>query len=333
MPKSTLTTPPLDREAKRRLAVIRHVEEVTGNVAMSCRYFGFSRQAYYTWYRRYQAEGVEGLRTRSKAPKKSPNATRVEVVGKIIYLRQNYHFGPEKIAMYLKRYHDITISKSGVWRILHRLDMGRLPASQRYKRHDKRWKRYEKQLPGHRVQIDVKFIEPLANPAQGRRGGRNKYYQLTAIDDCTRLRILRTYPQLNQQTAIQFLDYTLQRLPFQVEVIQTDNGAEFQSAFHWHVLDKNIAHTYIKPRTPRLNCKVERSHRIDAEEFYRLLDGVVIDAVEVFNDKLREWEDYYNYHRPPTAASAATPPTNASSRRPRPRRNRRSSVAHQTNNH
>ncbi|EGG48190.1 Helix-turn-helix domain-containing protein [Streptomyces griseoaurantiacus] len=69
MPKSKPTTPPLDREAKRRLAVIRHVEEVTGNVAMSCRYFGISRQAYYTWYRRYQAEGVDGLRTRSKAPR------------------------------------------------------------------------------------------------------------------------------------------------------------------------------------------------------------------------------------------------------------------------
>ena len=163
---------------------------------------------------------------------RSPNATRVEVVGKIIYLRQNYHFGPEKIAMYLKRYHDVTISKSGVWRILKRLDMGRLPASQRYKQHDKRWKRYEKQLPGHRLQIDVKFIEPIAGVlTTGRRGGRNKYYQFTAIDDCTRLRVLRIYPTLNQKTAIQFLDYVLSRLPFQVEVIQTDNGAEFQSAF------------------------------------------------------------------------------------------------------
>ncbi|WP_374991256.1 helix-turn-helix domain-containing protein [Streptomyces sp. LHD-70] len=66
---------------------------------MSCRYFGISRQAYYGWYRRYQAEGIDGLRTRSKAPKHSPNATHVEVVGKIIYLRQNYHFGPEKIAL------------------------------------------------------------------------------------------------------------------------------------------------------------------------------------------------------------------------------------------
>jgi len=49
-------------EARRRPAVIRHAEEVTASVAMSCRYFGISRQAYITWYCRYQAEGIEGLR-------------------------------------------------------------------------------------------------------------------------------------------------------------------------------------------------------------------------------------------------------------------------------
>lgn len=43
----------------------------------------------------------------------SPNATKTGVVGKIIYLRRTYHFGPHKIAMYLKRYHDIEISPSG----------------------------------------------------------------------------------------------------------------------------------------------------------------------------------------------------------------------------
>ena len=48
-----MSEPQLPREVKRRLAIIRHVEEVTGNVALSCRYFGISRQAYYTWYRRY----------------------------------------------------------------------------------------------------------------------------------------------------------------------------------------------------------------------------------------------------------------------------------------
>ena len=115
------------------------------------------------------------------------------------------------------------------------------------------------------------------------------------------------YDRCNQQTAIQFLDYLLDRLPFRVEVIQTDNGAEFQSLFHYHVLDKGIGHGYIKPRTPRLNGKVERSHRIDAEEFYQLLEGMMIDDTKVFNDTLREWENFYNYHRPHGGLGGQTP--------------------------
>jgi transposase InsO family protein len=303
-----MTEQVLDRQQKHRLAVLRHAEEISGNVAATCRYYGISRQMFYTWQRRYDAEGVDGLKARSRRPKTSPNATHAEVVGKIIYLRQNYHFGPGKISMYLKRYHDVDISSSGVWRILKRLEMNQLPASQKHKTHDRRWKRYEKQLPGHRVQIDVKFVEPLPTQARSSRGKRRrKFYQFTAIDDCTRLRVLRIYPQLNQDTAIQFADYVLQRLPFAVEVIQTDNGSEFGTAFHWHILDKGVGHVYIKPRTPRLNGKVERSHRIDAEEFYRLLDGVVLDDAKLFNDKLQQWEDYYNYHRPHGALAGQTP--------------------------
>ncbi|MDV9171993.1 integrase core domain-containing protein [Streptomyces sp. W16] len=115
------------------------------------------------------------------------------------------------------------------------------------------------------------------------------------------------YPTLNQTTAIQFVDYVLQRLPFQVEVIQTDTGAKFQSAFHFHVLVKGTGHACIKPRTPRLNGKSERSHRIDGEEFYQLLEGIIIDDAEVFNDKLREWKDYCDYRRPHGGLGGQTP--------------------------
>jgi hypothetical protein len=94
------------------------------------------------------------------------------------------------------------------------------------------------------------------------------------------------------------VDYVLEKLPFQVEVIQTDHGPEFGSQFHYHVLDRGIGHAYIKPRTPRLNGKVERSHRIDAEEFYRMLQGVVIDNTGLFNERLQEWENLYNFSRP-----------------------------------
>jgi transposase InsO family protein len=122
-------------------------------------------------------------------------------------------------------------------------------------------KRYEKQRPGHALQADVKFIEPL-----GQTGKKKRYYQYTAIDDCTRLRVLRAYPTHDQKTAIRFID---------------------------HVLG--------------LNGKVERSHRIDSEEFHRLLEGQVIDDISLFNDKLQEWEDYYNYDRPHGALAGSTP--------------------------
>jgi transposase InsO family protein len=63
-----------------------------------------------------------------------------------------------------------------------------------------------------------------------------------------------------------------------------------------------------RPKTPRLNGKVERSHRVDEQEFYQLLDKDGIgDDIHLFNDKLREWEDYYNYHRPPAALDGQTP--------------------------
>jgi transposase InsO family protein len=163
-----------------------------------------------------------------------------------------------------------------------------------------RWKRYEKQKPGHSVQIDVKFIEPI-------KGKRKKHYQYTAIDDCTRLRVLRIYERLDQKTAIKFVDYVLEQLPFQVMKIQTDNGAEFQAGFHWHLLDKGLQHVYIRPSTPRLNGKVERSHRIDDEEFYRLLAGEVIDDAKLFNTKLHEWERFYNFARPHGALGGQTP--------------------------
>ena len=91
-------------------------------------------------------------------------------------------------------------------------------------------------------------------------------------------------------------------------VIQTDNGAEFQSRFHWHLEARDIRHVYIRPKTPHLNGKVERSHRVDEQEFYQLLDkDGIADDIHVFNDKLREWEDYYNYNRPHGALDGQTP--------------------------
>jgi hypothetical protein len=77
----------LARGAARRLAIIGHAQEVTGNVSLTCRYYGISRQAFSS------GSAAPGR------PHHCPRATRTELVGKIIYLRESYHFGPHKIAM------------------------------------------------------------------------------------------------------------------------------------------------------------------------------------------------------------------------------------------
>ena len=66
-------------------------------MAATCRYYGISRQCYYGWRRRYEADGLEGLKDRSSRPHRSPGITDAEVVEKIVWLRRHYHFGPAKI--------------------------------------------------------------------------------------------------------------------------------------------------------------------------------------------------------------------------------------------
>src|SRR5437868_10383311 len=190
-----------------------------GNVARTCRHFGISRKSCYKWKRRLDEFGPGGLADRARTPKHSPRATPRDVVRKIVYLRQQYHFGPGRIAHYLRRFHQIGIAVSSVHRILLRQGMNRLPANQKHRPHAKRWQRYEKPQPGHRLQLDVKFLARI--PGTGRR-----LYQFTAIDDCTRIRVLKIYDACNQRTARLFIDEILRRLPFRVHVVQTDNGAE-----------------------------------------------------------------------------------------------------------
>jgi hypothetical protein len=98
-----VSDPLSDPAVRRKLAVLRHADEVTGNVAMTCRYFSIRRQLYYMWLRRYPAEGLDGLRDRSRRPKTGPHATDVKVVEKVVHLRRTYHFGLTEI-LSLQRY-------------------------------------------------------------------------------------------------------------------------------------------------------------------------------------------------------------------------------------
>ena len=148
------------------------------------------------------------------------------------------------------------------------------------------------------MQIDVKINIFI------RDGKKIKRIQYTAIDDATRIRALKIYDKHTQANAIDFVDYVIKLFPFRINNIRTDNGHEFQAKFHWHVEDLGMKHSYIKPGTPQLNGKVERSHRTDRKEFYQLLEYT--NDVDL-NRKLKDWENFYNYHRPHGAHQGKTP--------------------------
>jgi transposase InsO family protein len=146
-----------------------------------------------------------------------------------------------------------------------------------------------KKVPGHHVGVDVKF-----QILKDKEGKRVRRFQYTAVDDVTRVRALQIYSKHNQDCAIKFIDYVVEKFPFRIHTIQTDKGHEFQARIHWYVEDQWMQHRYIKARTPQLNGKVERSHRTDQDEFYQLL--TYVDDVDL-KKKLEGWEHFYNYDR------------------------------------
>ena len=284
------------QDIRRKLRVLNHAKKI-GNIRKTCRYFGVSRAIFYRWRDAYDEFGEEGLINKKPCPENRTLRIPVEIEEKILYLRKTYHLGPDRITWYLKRYHDITVSGSGVYRALKRNGYNRLPRNA--KRRTVQTVRYEKQVPGHHIQVDVKFlIFPQPDGTKVRR------FQYTAIDDATRIRALKIHEKHNQQNAINFVDHVIRKFPIRIQTVRTDNGHEFQAKFHWHVEDQGMSHVYIKPGTPRLNGKVERSHRTDKEEFYQLLSYTGdIDL----NEKLNEWEAFYNFHRPHGDFNGKTP--------------------------
>src|SRR5689334_8661189 len=119
------------RLVNRRLKMLQYATEVQ-NVARACRHFGVSRPCFYKWQKRYEEHGEAGLCDRARRPHRSPRSTPAEVVSKVLYLRQNYHFGPGKISHYLRRHHEVAVAASTVHRILQRHGLERLPANQKH---------------------------------------------------------------------------------------------------------------------------------------------------------------------------------------------------------
>ena len=176
-----------------------------------------------------------------------------------------------------------------------------------YKKAPSKKKRYEPKPyhkmshPGERIQIDVKYV-PQKCMSNELKELEEKYYQYTAIDEYTRQRVLWASKEHSTYASTQFLEIIIKKFKYKIECIQTDNGFEFtnrlnskkakeKTMFEKKLEELGIEHKLIKPRTPRHNGKVERSHRKDQERFYYKR---IFVSFEDFKEKLRHWSREYN---------------------------------------
>lgn len=155
--------------------------------------------------------------------------------------------------------------------------MGAVWSEEKKKPSRKHNRRYpELSFPGEKVQIDVKEVPYCCLRGAAKRDER-RFYQWTAIDECTRFRFIYAFEEHTPANTVLFFKMFKKAFPFKIHTIQTDNGTEFtykyiseteKSPFDVVLEKEGVIHKLIPPRTPWHNGKVERSHRNDQRYFY-----------------------------------------------------------------
>lgn len=260
----------------------------TNNASLVCRRCGISRPTLRLWVRRYQKDGILGLNSKSKRPGKTPEKKVTPQIEQWVLALRQRRLGSRRIQSELFRLYGCSLSRRSIQRIL---DQHHQPPLKTTRRTRKTIKRYAREIPGDRVQMDTCEIT-------------KQLYQYTAIDDCTRLKIIKLYAERTAANSLDFLEYVIEEMPFPIQRIQTDRGMEFFAyEFQQRLMDYAIKFRPVKPRSPHLNGKVERAQKTDWEEFYSVVDLNSPDLKE----RLREWQDYYNHERPHGSLKNQTP--------------------------
>jgi transposase InsO family protein len=119
------------------------------------------------------------------------------------------------------------------------------------------------------------------------------------------MRVLALYPRRTAHNAVRFLkEHVLEEFPFPIQRIQMDRGGVFfGTPFQRAMMDRAIKFRPIRPYSPHLNGKVERSQRTDRGEFYATVER----SDPEMNIKLKEWQHFYNWARPHGAHNGKPP--------------------------
>lgn len=239
-------------------------------VTKAARKYNTNRQFVYRQLEKYDGT-VRSLAFKSRKPKSSPNQHTEEEL-KLIerMVKRHGRYGLAEVYVRCKNKGYIRSFES----------MCRQIRKYKYKPKRKKRKSYTKyvnmegKFPGDKVQIDIKYVPPQC--IRFRTFGE-KYYQITAIDEYSRKRILKIVKEKSTYETSSFVTGLEKELGFKIKTVQTDNGCEFVndkeqtaklSGFEQTLGILGIKHKRTRPYSPWQNGRVERSHSEDDKILY-----------------------------------------------------------------
>lgn len=237
-------------------------------VTEASKYYRISRQAIYEWRHKYDGKSWKSLIDKSHRPHHHPNEHTQEE--KDMILRHYPRYKDDMIMLWnALRKKGYTRCYASMVRVVNKWIKPEIKKKQAKKPQPYQRAAY----PGQKVQVDVKFV-PTYCVVCGQ-----KYYQYTAVDECTRWTFREMYDEHSTYSSVDFLKKLIINCPFPIREIQTDNGTEWTRALISNdgkpslfeaALEKcDIKYHRIRVATPRHNGKVERQHRTDELRFYK----------------------------------------------------------------
>lgn len=265
--------------------------------AAAARAFNCAPKTAAKWWRRFEAEGRDGLVDRSSRPKRLCNPTPEAICADIIELRRR-----RLTAAHIAR--ATGVSPATVSRVLRRAGLSRIrdlepPEPER---------RYERDKPGELIHLDIKRLKRFERvghritgpgPDQNRSPGAGSDYVHVCVDDHSRLAFTRIHPDQSAASAVAHLRAAVAwyaSLGVRVERVMTDNGGCYRSrAFKAACTELRLNHIRTKPYTPRTNGKAERFIKT------ALTEWAYARAYQTSNRRAADlplWTHLYNWHRP-----------------------------------
>ena len=257
-----------------------------------------NRKTIYRWREKYDGTR-KSLVNKSRRPHHHPNEHTAEEI-RMIKKYKAHNKTDGLVVLWVKLHkRGYTRSITSLYRVMQRMGIYKKTVSKKKTYEPKPYQQMTH--PGERIQIDVKYV-PRKCMSKELIELEEKYYQYTAIDEYTRQRVLWASKEHSTYASTQFTEIVVKKFKYKIECIQTDNGFEFtnrlnsqkakeKTMFEKKLEELGIKHKLIRPRTPRHNRKVERSHRKDQERFY--YERIFV-SFEDFKEKLRHWNREYN---------------------------------------